>query len=277
MRDTLASFTGGDIVTVQQAAESPELQNQFYTQQQLLKNQFGISDQGQATRVLDLLAGLDEAGRTGDKDTQAELQKQLANEMDSRDKTLDEWEKANRQLEVQSNLLAVIARPGLMAARDVARQGREYMGRGIDYAGKKAREGAKATMRMLNIDEESSTAKIIMGMDNPNDQPEQAAALLGANNASPISGVTPSTTSGPSMDSYFASVARDRTNAAIGRGGSGTGGLTPQEFEQQQLEMLRQQAMDMANRPINVNISLENAAGQHVVQSVLADANKINS
>ncbi|MAG24559.1 hypothetical protein CMI47_03170 [Candidatus Pacearchaeota archaeon] len=141
LRDTLTSFTGGDIVTVQQAAESPELQNQFYVQQQMLSKQFGISDPQQATRVLDLLADLDEATRTGDADAKAELEKQLSNEMDGRDKTLGEWDKANRQLEIQSNLLAVVARSGLEAARGIAAEGRERLiTPGIEASGKAARD-----------------------------------------------------------------------------------------------------------------------------------------
>jgi hypothetical protein len=141
LRDTLTSFTGGDIVTVQQAAESPELQNQFYVQQQMLSKQFGISDPQQATRVLDLLADLDEATRSGDADSKAELEKQLSNEMDGRDKTLGEWDKANRQLEIQSNLLAVVARSGLDAARAMAASGRaSLVTPGIEATGKAARD-----------------------------------------------------------------------------------------------------------------------------------------
>ena len=144
LRDTLTSFTGGDIVTVEQAAESPELQNQFYVQQQMLSKQFGISDPQQATRVLDLLADLDEATRTGDSDAKAELEKQLSNEMDGRDKTLGEWDKANRQLEIQSNLLAVVARSGLEAAREMAAEGRERLiTPGIEASGKAARDEMK--------------------------------------------------------------------------------------------------------------------------------------
>ena len=38
MRDTIASFTGGDIVTVKEAAEDSSLQNAFYMQQQMLSS-----------------------------------------------------------------------------------------------------------------------------------------------------------------------------------------------------------------------------------------------
>lgn len=114
LRDTIASFSGGNIVTVSEAAESPELQTQFYTQQQLLVSQFGLS-QSSATRTLELLAEIDDATRAGDIGTKEELEKQLQNEIEGRDKTLDLMEQANRELAAQSNLLAVIAREPLEA------------------------------------------------------------------------------------------------------------------------------------------------------------------
>ena len=114
LRDTIASFSGGNIVTVSEAAESPELQTQFYTQQQLLVSQFNLS-QSSATRTLELLAEIDDATRAGDIGTKEELEKQLQNEIDGRDKTLDLMEQANRELAAQSNLLAVIAREPLEA------------------------------------------------------------------------------------------------------------------------------------------------------------------
>jgi len=115
MRDTIASFGGGNIVTVSEAAESPELQTQFYTQQQLLMNQFGISDQASATRTLELLAEIDEATRSGNLDAKEELQKQLENEVEGRDKTLDVLEQINREISAQSNLMAIAARDDLEA------------------------------------------------------------------------------------------------------------------------------------------------------------------
>lgn len=176
LKGTLESFTGGDIVTVQQAAESPELQNQFYVQQQMLSKQFGISDPKQATRVLDLLAGLDEATKAGDADSKAELQKQLANEMDGRDKTLGEWDKANRQLEIQSNLLAVIARPTLTQAKKFAAAGIEKtVSPAIEAAGGQVQEYAASGQQSLFnflkarglIDEDDSIYQTLAAQDNP--------------------------------------------------------------------------------------------------------------
>tara|TARA_A200000159_G_C7334823_1_gene344626 strand:+ start:934 stop:2955 length:2022 start_codon:yes stop_codon:yes gene_type:complete len=120
MRDTVASFTGGDIVTVQQANEDSSLQNQFYIQQQMLKSSYGISDDNTAARVLDMLSRLDDASKTGDADAQRSLREQIQKEVEGRDKTLDEMEKVNRNLETQINLMIVAQRGRIDRTRDVA-------------------------------------------------------------------------------------------------------------------------------------------------------------
>lgn len=135
MRDTIASYGGGDIVTVEDANADSGLQNQFYVQQQMLKSQFGVGDDQSANRILDLLSQLDEATRSGDTDSQQMLEEQLAQERDGKDATMDEWAKANANLEVQSNLLAVMARPAFQAARSVAAWGREGLDQKVNDAG----------------------------------------------------------------------------------------------------------------------------------------------
>jgi hypothetical protein len=114
MKETLASFAGGEIITVSEAADSPELQSQFYVQQQLLQSQFGIRDQASANRTLEFLKQLDGATREGNTQAMESLEKQIQNEREGRDVLLDEFEKANRELQIQSNLLAVVAREPLM-------------------------------------------------------------------------------------------------------------------------------------------------------------------
>jgi len=168
MRDTLGSFTGGDIVTVQEANQDPGLANQFYIQQQMLKTSFGVSDDNSAARVLDMLSRLDEATRTGDKSTQDELKEQLQKVVHGRDQTLDEWEKANRNLERQTNLLAVMARPEFERMRDVARVSREGVDAATDAGGSKAISAVKgagsALDKVLNkfgIDNKSAAYQII--------------------------------------------------------------------------------------------------------------------
>lgn len=138
LKDTIASFSGGNIVTVSEAAESPELQTQFYTQQQLLVSQFGLS-QSSATRTLELLAEIDDATRAGDAAAKKDLEKQLQNEIEGRDKTLDLIEQANRELAAQSSLLAVIAREPLEAMQEAGFSLLEtYVNPYIEKAGDKA-------------------------------------------------------------------------------------------------------------------------------------------
>ena len=120
LKETLTSFTGGQVITVQEAARSPQLQTQFYAQQQLLMNQFGIGDQQSANRVLDMLSKLDEATRVGDKSTKQALEESLKNEMDSRDKTLNNSEKLNRMVESLVNISNVTYRDTFATGREQA-------------------------------------------------------------------------------------------------------------------------------------------------------------
>ena len=98
MADTLRSFTGGDIVTASQAADDPSKQMAFYSQQQLLDSQFGVSDPQSQTRILDYLDRLETARSTGDEDAATLLERQIDEEIEGRDKTLGEMEKLNRQI-----------------------------------------------------------------------------------------------------------------------------------------------------------------------------------
>lgn len=119
MKDTLSSFGGGNIVTVSEAAESPELQSQFYTQQQLLMNQFGLRDQGSANRTLEYLQGLEEATRTGNADAQREFETLIQNEKDGRDELLDNQQKVLAELMIQSDLMAMQQREEVMKIKDL--------------------------------------------------------------------------------------------------------------------------------------------------------------
>ena len=186
MRDTLASFTGGEIITVGQASESPELQTQFYTQQQLLQNQFGIKDAASANRTLELLAQIDDATRAGDLDAKASLEEALRKEKEGRDLTLDEFEKANRHLAAHSNLLAVIARPTLMKQRGGAEMLRKsFVDPAIDRAAKAAEDGAVAYDKQItNILAWAGAAADKFGLSDPGTDPAMAAAA-GAGGARP--------------------------------------------------------------------------------------------
>jgi len=117
MRETLKSFSGGDIISVKQAAQSPELQSRFYTQQQMLGAQFGISDTATQNRVLEFLQKLEEATYAGDEEAAASIEKQIAEAAKGNDQTMSIQEKmslamdknvilAQEQLANQKGILA---------------------------------------------------------------------------------------------------------------------------------------------------------------------------
>jgi hypothetical protein len=93
MRETLKSFSGSDIISVKQAAESPELQTKFYVQQQMLGSQFGISDTATQNRVLEYLQKLEEATYAGDDESASMLERQISEAADANNKTLSMEEK----------------------------------------------------------------------------------------------------------------------------------------------------------------------------------------
>ena len=96
LKNTLASFTGGEIVTLKEAAESPELEQTFYMQEQLL-SQFGISGKN-AERTLELLSEIDQASAIGDDESAQQLAESLNEQMNNQDATLNETEKQSRLL-----------------------------------------------------------------------------------------------------------------------------------------------------------------------------------
>ena len=93
MKDTLASFAGGQIVTVEEAAANPQLENAFYTQTQLLQSLYNISDTGTQDRTLDLLERLGEATASGNKDLAQSLGNDLQEVVGARSATLSYEEK----------------------------------------------------------------------------------------------------------------------------------------------------------------------------------------
>ena len=105
MRETLKSFTGGDIITVKEAAASPELSTQFYTQQKMLGSTYGISDSGTQNRVLEYLSQLEDATYAGDQDTVDMLSKQIEEATKSNDKTMSLQEKMSQDIERSKMLI----------------------------------------------------------------------------------------------------------------------------------------------------------------------------
>jgi hypothetical protein len=191
MKDTIASFGGGDIVTVSEAAESPELQSRFYTQQQLLMNQFGLRDEGSANRTLEYLQKLDEATRTGNVEAQQEFEALINNEKEGRDQLLDSSEKLLVEARIQSDLLALVAREPFMklkAAGDIAVEnflrpevssigatGREKIAAGMDSG---VRSLIDVMGKFINMDPTEATGLFMeKGAEISSQRGAQAAAL----------------------------------------------------------------------------------------------------
>jgi hypothetical protein len=94
LRDTIASFAGGDITTVQEAASNPALEAQFYTQQRMLQQMYNLDDQT-AIRTLDLLDRMGKATESGNSDLAQSLGEDLTDMITKNDETMDLQEKAN--------------------------------------------------------------------------------------------------------------------------------------------------------------------------------------
>jgi DNA-binding ferritin-like protein len=99
MRDTIASFAGGDIVTAQEAAADPALAAQYYTQTKLLGDLYDIQDPQAQARTLDLLDQLDSAIASGDQDTAQLLNQQIQDGIQSKDENLAQLEKLNAEMD----------------------------------------------------------------------------------------------------------------------------------------------------------------------------------
>jgi hypothetical protein len=93
MKDTIASFTGGQIITLDEAGDDDSLKTAFYTQTKLLEKLYGISDTGDQDRTLDLLSQLGDATAAGNTDLAASLGSDLQDAMAGRDGTLSYEEK----------------------------------------------------------------------------------------------------------------------------------------------------------------------------------------
>lgn len=107
MRDTLASFTGGNIVTVQQADKDPALASTYYAQTKLLSQLYGISEDDGA-RTLDYLSQIDKAISSGDEDLAQKLAADLQNGTKARNETLSSLDKLNAETEGQKSRLLSI-------------------------------------------------------------------------------------------------------------------------------------------------------------------------
>ncbi len=97
LKDTIASFSGGEIVTAREAAVNPELATQAYTQQKLLEQMYGLDDQT-ALRTLDLLDSMGKAINSGDANLADSLGRDLQEAITTNNETTDLQDKANAYL-----------------------------------------------------------------------------------------------------------------------------------------------------------------------------------
>jgi hypothetical protein len=199
------------------------------------------------------LSNLDKAGREGDKDTQKALQEQLAKEMSGRDKTLDEWEKANRQLEVQSNLLAVIARPALLTLRDQARKGREFMIPAIEGGGQIARSGMAALMESLDIKKTDFAAQILNEDSGPATLPATTSTVMSTGGGATAGGSTVAE-SIKQVDQMNQIAKRNAEKYAA------SGGKDVAQYELEQRRMLSEAAAGGNNITVTVKFADDGAA-----------------
>jgi hypothetical protein len=152
IRDTISSMTGGNIITLEQAAKSPDLQSQYYMQGQML-SQYGIRDTGTQDAVLDLLSKIDEAKAAGDTQGQEELARQLSMEVEVREETRDVVEKVNIEMaSFQANLqianreFAELARSAADTAASFATKDLDGIFAKLDSATKEGTELIKENM-----------------------------------------------------------------------------------------------------------------------------------
>jgi len=98
-KEMIASMTGGNIITLKQAAASPELQTQFETQRQMLGSFLGINDRQTQSRVLEILSNLDQATAAGDEELAQKIGDQIEEAKTANDKTLDVQQKISQTLD----------------------------------------------------------------------------------------------------------------------------------------------------------------------------------
>lgn len=94
LSETLKSFTGGQIITAEEASDDSSLATAYYAQTQILSKQLGI-DEKNAPMTLQLLDDLEKAISTGDMDSQKKLEEQLNEQIKNRDANMDLLKKQN--------------------------------------------------------------------------------------------------------------------------------------------------------------------------------------
>ena len=106
MREMLTSQTGGEIITLKEAAAGDAgTQSRFYTQQQMLGSVYGISDTTTQSRVLEYLEDLENATAEGDQEQIEKINQQIAEATKGNDKVFDIQQKISASLDKSVILL----------------------------------------------------------------------------------------------------------------------------------------------------------------------------
>jgi hypothetical protein len=153
MKGTLQSFTGDDIVTVQEARESPELQKTFVMQQKILQDMYNLSGSS-ATRTLEMLQDLDSAALSGDVDAAGKLEEMIEEEVKGRNETLEIQERIAKN--TQNNVMAtLLLNDNFRGMAKSTRMMTSELGRGgeavLEYGGDKAVEGFDALGDQMDL------------------------------------------------------------------------------------------------------------------------------
>lgn len=94
MKESLSTLTGGrGIVTVSQASSSPELQSLYLGQEKILESMYGIGNQADRDRTLELLQQIETANSEGDRDRAAQLTEEFQDAQKQREATTSTTEK----------------------------------------------------------------------------------------------------------------------------------------------------------------------------------------
>ena len=168
IKSTLQSFTGEDIVTVQEARESPELQKTFVMQQKLLQDMYGLN-QTDATRTLEMLDQLDAARDSGDTEAAEKLEKMIDEEVKGRNETKDIQERIAKN--TQNNVMAtLLLNDNFRGMSKASRLIASDLGRGAESA---VQAGGDTAISM--IDTFSDSLRDMMGLDADQDPYELMA------------------------------------------------------------------------------------------------------
>ena len=185
MKEMLTSQTGGQIITVKEAAAGDAgTQSQFYAQQQMLGSLYGISDTTTQSRVLEYLSDLEKATAEGDQEQIDKINQQITDATRANDKTLDIQQKISLSLDKSVVLMQeqlAIAKADFIKSggeasilEQIQSLSKKYITE--DFLGEK---DEKKIQNKLDEDIASSIFKVQKKVTTPQEQPPQEATRAG--------------------------------------------------------------------------------------------------